>query len=1504
MAQPDKLEKSNVENIMGLTSMQQGMLFHYMKDQESSEYHGQVCISLTGPVRFELLQRAWEHVVNSNEMLRTVFRWENIDKPVQVTLKNKNIRVKFTDMSDVQDQSGVLEAHLRDERSQRLDLANETFRVNLYKLNDTKYEMTVLNHHIIYDGWSNGIILNELMQYYTSLCSDINFEISKKTSFSEFLSYVNKLDLEEHKRYWKSRLGDFDDYEDYFSKSHTGRTKVANYEIDTKKYGILTEWARTNKLALSSVIYSAWGVLLQKLNSNNTAIFGTVVSGRPPMINKVDSIVGLFINTVPLKVTTTQNLKLIDLIRNVDEELKGRQEYVNTPLVDILKLTEQSDINKLFNSIVVIENYPLNKTLPKNCPISITNYTVHEKSNYNMTVDVFLESEIRFKFTFNEGVLHPEVEKHLGVYLEKIIDAILLAPNTNVEDVELLNDVDIKQLIHKFNNTIAEYPMDMTIQQLFENQVSQSPESIAVIYGEERLSYSELNIKVNSLAKLLRSNGVTRDSIVAIMTQRSVEMIVGIYAILKAGGAYLPIDPNHPKERVQYILNDSESKIILSNDSLIENINFDGQYINLLDESNYREDGSDIECINTPQDLAYVIYTSGTTGNPKGVMIEHNALINRLNWMQKAYPLTTQDIILQKTTYAFDVSVWEIIWWSLYGAKVCLLESEAEKDPLKIMETIKEHNVTVMHFVPSMLEAFLGYAESVIANEFLCSLKRVFCSGEALRAKTVSKFYNLTGEKIDLVNLYGPTEATIDVTYFNCANNDSEIIPIGKPIDNIQLYILNNSKLAPIGVKGELHIGGDGLARGYINNPILTKEKFIDNPFALDEKIYKTGDYARWLPDGNIEYLGRLDSQIKLRGFRIELGEIESKLLELKDVNEVAVLLDGNTETEKTLRAYFTSSEHITAEMVKEHLRDNLPAYMIPDNITQLKNMPLTPNGKLDRRKLPRSISKVYQETDNLPDNMSVKEKLVCTMMEEVLSVSGIEVNDNFFEMGGHSLKAISLVSKIRKELKVEVPISEIFKNPTVRDITRYIETIEENQTDSIKKIDSKKHYVTSSSQNRMFLLQQMDLSSTSYNMYVAMDVKGKLDRNKVEESVKILINRHESLRTSFDIVDESISQKIHDEIDFKLAYDKQSVDIETEMEAFIKPFDLSVAPLFRMKLIDREDDGQFLMFDAHHIIFDGVSANIFLQELSAVYDGQNLGKLEYQYKDFADWQNRYFNTRLVNKQESYWLDKYSKHIPKLNLPTDYPRPDHKLVEGDQVTCNIDNRMYDELKKIARQNSCTLNMVLLSGISILLSKYSGDEEIVIGSPIAGRQRIELERIIGVFINTLAIKNHVDGNLTYVEYLSHVRENSIQAYTNQDYPFDQLVEKLNIKRDNSRNPLFDVMFAVQNVEADNLTMGNAKIDLIDRKSKTSKVDLTFSIIEIRNEVQLGLEFSTKLFKRSTVQEMLESLVNIFRIVIHDNNIQIHDIQIINQSVNELVYETEGLKEITENIEFDF
>ncbi len=1486
-----KDKKKNIEDIIDLSPMQEGILYQYLKDKESDQYFQQFSLNLSGKMNISSFKKAWQLVIDSNEMLRTVYAWKKLNKPVQIILKESPLVLKEYDFSE--DAVDLVEQKLNElkaeDRREKFDLeAGPLFRIILCKFSDENYEMILSWHHILFDGWSMGIVLKEFFAYFNDFQNGNKLIKVSKNQFKDYIKFCHNQDRKDQVNYWSDYLKGIDTKTilpfDYKTEEEIRRINRYQYKLPenlTKKLEIVV---RNMKVTVGSVFYAVWGNLLQKYSNTEEIIFGATVSGRPAGISGIEDIVGLFINTLPLRVKLRAEQKNSECIKNIHMVIQQRQQFETTPLVDIKSYSEFPINESLFDSIVVIENYPLDQKLNnENSLLRVNSYSSFEMSNFDLTLTITTFPSIELCFHYNPEVFKEETIKRLTTHFMNILNALIQNPEMNVADIEMLSIEEKEQLLFEFNNTMVEYPKDKTLQHLFEEQVRKTPDQIAVSYKGRVLSYKELNDRSNQLARVLRQKGVKRNEVVGLVLHRSIEMIIAIWASLKSAATYLPIDPTDPKDRINYRLKDSRVKVVLTYQDLFDLLENCDIVLNIDDERFYQGDSSNLELVNQSTDLAYIIYTSGTTGVPKGNLTAHYN-ISRIAKNTNYIEIYENDRVLQLSNYAFDGSTFDIFATFLNGATLVLIDQETLIDVDKLAKYLKDQAITVSFITTALFNLLVSHN-----LESLDGLRKIMFGGERASIPHVKKALAYLGKE-RLLNVYGPTESTFIATYYPINEmENTKTIPIGKPLANTYIYIVDqNNQPQPVGIAGELCIAGNGLALGYLIQSELTAEKFVLNPFKVlhqdsGEKMYKTGDLARWLPDGNIEFLGRIDNQVKIRGFRIELGEIENQLLKDERIKEAVVVDNQDEDQNKYLCGYIVTEKEVAISEIREILAKELPEYMIPAYFVKLAELPKTINGKIDRKALPKPDGSISLNTEYVAPTNEVEERLAM-IWSEILGVEKIGINDNFFELGGHSLRATTLASKIFKVVGVEIEVGQIFKTPTIKGLADYIKSTEKSIYSEIVRVEESRYYELSSAQKRIFILYQIDENSISYNMPGAMIIEGNLDIERMESAFKELISRHEILRTSFKIVEGKSVQRVDENVEFKIEeIVLENSTIRELMKDFVRPFDLSKAPLLRVG-VTKVLDKHVMLFDMHHIISDGRSINILTREVASLYEGNELPELRIQYKDFSAWQNDLFNSEKIKIQEEYWLnifadDAEENAVPVLNLPTDFARPAIMTYKGDQLNFELEEELTAKLNKVAKEQGATMYMVLLAAYNILLSKYSGQEDIIVGSPIAGRPHVDLDNIIGMFVNTLAMRNYPRGDKLFVEFLADVKARALKAYENQDYQFEMLVEKFELERNINRNPLFDVMFVLQNMEYDEYLLDELKFTPVEIYNDAAKFDLTLRAEEVADKIKFSLGYSTDLFKKSTVKRMVEHFQQILRIFVAEPKVQIAEIEML-------------------------
>ncbi len=1045
-------------------------LTHVQKSIWSSEqlFPGTSMSNVAGTMRilanvdFELLEQAVNLFIKENDAAR--LHITEIDgEPLQYVVDYQYKKLDFFDFA-----GNINDLFKWDEKQAKFPMTlldTDLYYVALVRINDNDGGIFVRVHHLIADAWTMVLMGNQFIENYNDLKEGTYLADRTRPSFIDYISseekYFESKRFDNDRQYWSGKFANWQEATVIKSrKEKTGLTKARRKTqiIPQKLTQKIREYCQQNKVSEFSLFMAGFAMYINRVTGKEDLVLGSTFLNR---VNAVErETVGMFANiAVPMRFNLRDDMDFNTFVEQVCKETLGALKHQKYPfdlilkevreknktavsLFDIVLTYQNSKFIKLSNSDQYITRWHFNGYQIESLIINLNDRESDGRLivDYDYSTDLFYATEIDF------------IHQHIINVLWHALDN----PQKKICNLEMLSEKEKQKILNRFNDTAADFPHDKTIQQLFAEQVEKTPDSTTIMFGEQSLTYRELNEKANALANILRGKGVRNDSVVALMLDRSVEMIIGIMGILKAGGAYLPVNPMYPEERIRYVLEDCGAGIMLINNEIKTASFYQLEVINLSDASLYTGDNSEPAYISSARDLAYIIYTSGSTGKPKGVMNEHRSLVNRLHWMQKKYPLDQDSVILQKTPFSFDVSVWEILWWSIVGAKVCLLEPGGEKDPRAIIEAIKKYRVTTMHFVPSMLAMFLKFLESYDHIDDLSSLQQVFSSGEALSLRQTEKFNQLLNNAFGtrLANLYGPTEAAIDVSSFDCSPRvELNTVPIGKPIDNIKLYILDKHlNMVPIGIAGELFIGGIGLARGYINNLQLTAEKFIPNPFDDNDRLYRTGDLARWYAEGDIEYLGRIDFQVKIRGFRIELGEVENKLLLHPEIKE-AVVTGIEQDDKKYLCAYYIGNSEVSSRNLKHFLLNDLPEYMIPSYFVRVQSLPLSANGKLDKKMLPLP-SGGDSEAVYAPPRNEIEKKLVAAFEEalftNITEKRAVGIDDNLFDLGADSLLVLVIYSKIYG-YNWGLTANDFYSYPTVRELAEKIQgQIEEKPADEL----------------------------------------------------------------------------------------------------------------------------------------------------------------------------------------------------------------------------------------------------------------------------------------------------------------------------------------------------------------------------------------------------------------------------------------------------------------------
>lgn len=1525
-----KLDRDAIDNIYSLTPLQKGILFHYLKDPGSNEYFEQLSLTFTGTIDLDRLELAWNLMIDANQCLRTVFRWEKIGQPIQAVLKHHHLKFIRFDLS-------ALPAGERQERLHTIrandgentfDLKDVPLRVTVCLLSQNLLEMIVSYHHILFDGWSSGIILDELLRTYHALIHENQPAIPLKTPFKTYVQWLEQQDHQKSETFWHNLLSGFTHGQAMaltgMTKESTTNTFTASIKHDVHpgfKKNIL-QFATRHRVTFAEVFYTAWGILLAKYSNADDVVFGTTVSGRDVPVDGIQSMVGLFINTIPLRVQLQSDQSLLETLYRVQRDLTAQKPFQHTPLTQINRFMSGEN----FHSIVVIENYPLSPRSTGrtsgngavNDGLNLLSYSSYEATNYDLVISIAasnaIDEEILIEIDFNAQLYNSGIAWMMARHLELMINHLIHSPSLPISNLCLTGQEEKQLLVSQLNGESSDIPEEWTIHRLFANRAGQYPHRIAAA-GNMQMSYHELRQQAKQLADELRRLGLTNGTIVAVSMERRISMLIALLGILEAGAAYLPIDPGYPQERIDYMLKESSAGALV-----------------------YWQEGLNIRRLNNaltagrpgPQhasDPAYIIYTSGSTGNPKGVMVEHRAVVNRLVWMQKKYELNDHDVILQKTVFTFDISVCELFRWILPAARIFFLSKLATNDPQLLIDTIRRHHITTADLVPSQLTLLLDALESENPVRAL-ALRWVFTGAEVVRPGLVQRFHRILHETnhTRLINNYGPTEACVDVTWFDCASSPNDVpVPIGKPMDDVSILILDKHfNLLPGGCPGEIHILGKSLARGYLNNPELTHSKFQfvnlkkylhsnvhhsgrsntgnssgegslnrNSESDMQNICYKTGDLGMYMPDGNIRFLGRIDRQVKIRGYRVEPGEIENRLLRHPEIKDAAVLPSQDSGGDTFLCAYIVASEEKQDNCFEDYLSQTLPPYMIPSHWLRLDNMPITSSGKIDRSALSRLPIQHGTGSDSRSSlrvsPRTLLEQKLAVIWSDVLAIprekhSDISIDDHFFRSGGHSLSATSLALKIHKEFNVNVPLSTIFQKPTIRSLAQVIRSASSREEPLIEAAEEKEYYPLTSGEERLYALQKKDPLTTAYNMFQAFELNANLSPEKLEDCFRQLIARHDVLRSSIIMAGVEPVRKMIFPSD--VAFRIERVDY-TGLEPFIRPFDLSQGPLFRVGLKPAADNKYILLVDIHHIVSDGISAAVMLNQFLLLLEDKKLPPLKLRYCDYSQWRQNHLKSPLMEDQERYWLDVYADSLQPSELPVDFPRPKVQRFDGDTFEFECTKSQTLALISLAQKQNVTLYMLLLSLFALLISKLTNQCEIVIGTPVSGRTHDGLEEVLGMLVNTLPLRVSFCPDDPFHTFLASIKSYTLSALENQEYPFEILVDRLLQRRiitaDPSRNPLFDTVFVLQDDLPQSVqSSANYRLTPLPLTRHISKFDLTLFASQDGDVLKFSFEYAVHLFNGASIARFASYFKQITAAVIQSAATPIARISIISET----------------------
>ncbi len=1525
-APPILRREENVE--IPLSFAQQRLWFLDQLESNSASYTIAIGLRLVGTLNVAALEQSLKEIIDRHEALRTNF--VTVDgKPTQIIQTQTNWTVTVVDLqhlptlvlseAQVTEQKTAAQKLLEQKAIEPFDLAHDPLiTATLVMLSPTEQWLLVCMHHIVCDGWSIGVFVQELEALYNAYSQGQPSPLLPlPIQYADFSiwqrQWLQGEVLQNHLSYWQQQLANAPT----FLPLPTDRPRPAvqtfngSYHVFTLSVELtqkLLQLSQQQGCTLFMTLLAAYNTLLYRYTGQSDILVGTPIADRDR--TELEGLIGFFVNTLVMRTDLAGNPSFNELLPRIRETALSAYAHQDLPfemLVEALQPERDLCHTPLFQVMFVLLNAPMSEIeltglSVSGLPIGITT------AKFDLTLSMENTPNGLFGWwEYNTDLFsRSTIERMTGHFLT-LLEAIVANPSERISQLPMLTASEQQQLLVEWNDTQADYPQDKCIHQLFEEQVERTPDATAVVFENQQLTYQELNTRANQLAHYLQSLGIKPDVLVGICVERSLEMVVGLLGILKSGGAYVPLDPEYPQERLRFILEDAQVSVLLTQQHLVEKLpQCQAQLISLdtnrqmISQLSQENPITDVQASN----LAYVIYTSGSTGHPKGVQISHKSVSNFLSAMQQRPGITEQDTLLAVTTISFDIAALEIFLPITVGACLVIARRDVTLDGRELFDLLVKSKATIMQATPATWRLLLD-------SNYQFSDLKILCGGEALPGDLVNE---LLARSASVWNLYGPTETTIWSSVCQLESSES-LISIGRPIDNTQIYILDqNLQPVPVGVPGELHIGGAGLAKGYLNRPDLTQEKFIPNPFCRSRgaevlpnsqspipspRLYKTGDLARYLADGNIEYLGRIDNQVKIRGFRIELGEIEAALSQHPHVQASCVIAREDTPGDKRLVSYIVPQLQVTLTIseLRSDLKKKLPDYMVPSAIVILESLPLTPNGKIDRRALPApEPSSELLEKYVAPRNPI--EEILSLIWQQVLKVDLVGRHDNFFELGGHSLLATQLISRVRSSLKVELPLRSLFAAPTIAELSHNIQQLQQQNLELaappiLRRADNAE-IALSYAQQRLWFLDQFEPNSASYNIPFGLRLVGTLNVVALEQSLIEIIHRHEALRTNFITVDGQATQIIQTQpnwsvsvVDLKhLPLIEQEVAAQTlvKQQAF-EPFDLASEALIRATLIVLSQTEQWLLVCMHHVVSDGWSIGVFVEELTTIYNAYSQGQpspllpLPIQYTDFAIWQRQWLQGEVLQSQLSYWEKQLANAPTFLPLPTDRPRPAVQTFNGAYLEFALSSELTQRLVQLSQKQGCTFFMTLLAAYNTLLYRYTGQTDILVGTPIANRDRTEVEGLIGFFVNTLVMRTDLSDNPTFNELLPRLREMAFGAYAHQDLPFEMLVEALQPERDLCYTPLFQVMFVLNNAPKSEIELTGLTVSELPIESAIAKFDLTLSMENTPNGLVGGWEYNTDLFDSSTIERMTRHFVTLLEGIVANPQERISQLPIL-------------------------
>ncbi|HYG62668.1 MAG TPA: amino acid adenylation domain-containing protein, partial [Thermoanaerobaculia bacterium] len=1505
------MSRKDVELVYELSPVQQGMLFQTVYAPGSGVYVIQLSLRLTGRLHLAAFERAWRQVVARHAILRTAFYWEDLEKPLQVVYRQVDVRLTRQSWRGLgaDEQRDRLARYLEADRERGFDLAQPPLmRLALFDLGDGAHQFVWSHHHLLSDGWSQGLLLRELFTLYAALADGQDPALGEPRPYRDYIGWLQRQDLREAEVFWRRNLAGLSQ-PTLLADGDTRQAAAADYRssrgrgflLGREETAALRDMARRRRLTLNTVVQGAWGLLLARSLGAREAVFGSTVAGRPADLPGADSIIGPFINTLPVRVAVAPEHRLVPWLTGLQERQLELRRHDYVPLYQVQRWSELPAGTPLFDSFLAFENYPIDSTLGALLPgLDFSEARTNDLTDYPLALVVLPGNELSFESRYDASRLEDATVARLLERLAGLLRSLPAASGVTLGELPLLLPAERHQVLREWNDAataLASAGPGRCLHELVWARAAAAPDTLAVECEGRTLSYSELERRSRQLASHLAGLGARPDSRVGVLLERSPEMVVALLGVLEAGAAYVPLDPVHPAERLAYLAGDSGVSLLLAPGAVPEGLRGGGFAILEAESWDGVAGGSEEPARGPwPESLAYVIYTSGSTGEPKGVGVSHEVTAAHMGVAARAYGIGPRDRILQFSSFAFDAGL-EQVFTALTQGATLVLRGEQAWDTADLTERLARLEVTVANFPSSYWERWTAVLPAGNGSGPEPPLRLMIAGGEAMLPEWAERWQVSRFGAVRLLNAYGPTEASVTAAFekVTWTSASRAAVPIGRCVAGRAAYVLDEGlEPVPPGAPGELCLGGPLLARGYLGRPGPTAAAFVPDPFAATSgaRLYRTGDRVRALPDGRLEFLGRVDRQVKVRGFRVEPGEIEAALERHSGVREAAVDLRGDLPGGSALVAYVAAS--VSATDLRSFLSDNLPAPLVPGHFVILDELPRTPGAKVDRHALSRLEVRPDGQLADGADAAALHpprnpvEALLAGIWQSVLGIPSVGIHDDFLALGGHSLLAMQLLSRVRETFRIDLPLASLFEAPTISGQAELVEQRLRTGTGlaqpPLVPMPRQGDLPLSFAQQRLWFLEQLQPGGAAYNLPTAVRLTGDLPVPLLARIFAEIVRRHESLRTVFVAEEdgrEDPAQRIAPPQDVDLPVVELAGLAEADREAEARrlageeawrPFDLATGPLLRLTLLRLAAREHVLLMTMHHIVSDGWSAGVLLREIAALFEAFSAGRpsplpeLPVQYADFASWQRSWLQGEVLESQLSYWRHQLAGAPRVLDLPLDRPRPAVQSQQGVWWPVALSPELSERVRQLCRGTGMTPFMALMAGWALLLGRHAGQQEVLVGTPIAGRNRREIEGLIGYFVNTLVLRTDLAGNPIFGELLERVREASLGAYTHQDVPFERLVEELVPDRDLSRSPLFQVMLVLQNDGGPGLSLPGLTLSPVPLRGQVAKFDLTLTLQE-EERFRGGLEYDTSLFDGSTVTRLWARFENLLEGAVH-------------------------------------